>query len=257
MVLQNLNLFVHLKELDLLSFDYAHPTNKKKVFELNLPMLQSIWLSNVGIEKQTLDAPRLRKVKLERCFANLLNLVHVDSVEEVTTEDLANIEVKKLNNLKYLCIGYFRRFDSTFLAALEQLEEIPLEIGPYINNDNLRSDLSELFEQKQRYRRVDLKIFLGGWLLNGPDDPVTKFGFDYFSNEAISYLAAHPLRLANKIMSFFKFFILSRNRARHSRIGDQHCEAIPEFKPSHRTQTSLRRRTLSGLSEKLRQHHNS
>ena len=68
-----------------------------------------------------------------------------------------------LKNLQFLYVGDLSDIDPTLLSNLQQLKEVHI---------NRRSDLVWLFEEKQRLGRADLKIYLGGLLLNGPYDPV-------------------------------------------------------------------------------------
>ncbi|KAI3477203.1 hypothetical protein L1887_61126 [Cichorium endivia] len=87
---------------------------------------------------------------------SMLNLVHGESVEKLVTDRLEEIEVKNLKNLKLLYCGKYTKIDSTLLSDLKQLKEIHLADERAV---------SQLFEQKQRYDRTDLKIFLDGFLL--------------------------------------------------------------------------------------------
>lgn len=54
-----------------------------------------------------------------------------------------------------------------------------------------RDHVRQVFEQKQRYDRADLKIFSSGLLLNGPDESILeqKFHNFYGSVESLSRLA--------------------------------------------------------------------
>ena len=60
-----------------------------------------------------------------------------------------------------------------------------------------------MFEQKKRHGRADVKIYLCGLLLNGPDDPERNTFNDSDSfcltEESLVCLAKHPSRLANEI----------------------------------------------------------
>ena len=89
-------------------------------------MLTGLHLQNeVAISKLTLDAPRLLKIKHFGYFSLNLDRVHGESVEWLLIHDQANIEMKKLKNLKYLYCCYFE-FDLTLLSNLKQLKEIHL-----------------------------------------------------------------------------------------------------------------------------------
>ena len=180
--LQTLRSFERLEKLDLISV-----ISRVTEFELNMPMLISIHLERVrGIEKLTLDAPRLCNVKLLSSSSLRLDLVHGEPVESLNTDDLNHVEVRKLKNLKKLYTGASSEIDSTLLFSLEQLKEV------HLNN---KSEVSKIFDQKERYGFANLKIFLGGLLLNGRNDPAANF-----SSETIFYcLVENPARMADEI----------------------------------------------------------
>lgn len=129
-------------------------------------MLNRIQLEEVRtIGRLTLDAPKLKDVKYLNCSGFLrLDLVHVESVERLIIDKPNQIQVKNWKSLKYAYIKY--QLDSMFLSILPQLEEI------HIFSEH---NISTLFEQKQRYGRVNLAIFYHGGLLDGPNDPVIRF----------------------------------------------------------------------------------
>ena len=194
------NSFCQLEELDIIRF-----ICNEAEFELNLPMLQRIQLKELhGIEELTLNAPRLKKAKFWNCSLSLrIELVHVESVEALLVNPMTYVEVGDLENLKYLhCRDQPNSLDSllsdyerspvfdSLLSDLEQLREIHLDD---------RDSISELFEQKQRHGRTDLKIYLRGLLLYGPDDPAIDSLLARSEDEAFAYLAANPSRLADEI----------------------------------------------------------
>ena len=185
-----LNMFGQLEELDLINFTHPIASGLDVVVKLNLLMLTSIHLQEVkGIDQLILDVPRSKKVKLLNCSHSLkLKLVHADSVEWLATDKVAHVEVKNLKSLKYLHCKYLSEIDATFLSSLEKLKEV----------HTLKQDcLSELFEQEQRYGRTDLKIFLCGFLLNGPDDPAIDSFYGF--KESFVHLVENPSRLADEI----------------------------------------------------------
>ena len=157
-----LNSFSQLEELSLFSID-----GQVIIFELNLPMLTSLHLEGVfGIEVVDVDAPRLNKIKVVQCGAYLdLVIVHGESVECLVADLLKCTEVKNLKNLRRIYTEDLTAIDPTFLSDLGQLKEIHIM---------KRDEVSNLFEQKQRYGLTDLKIYLWGLLLNGPDDQLTE-----------------------------------------------------------------------------------
>ena len=197
---ETLQSFGQLEDLDLILFGFL--CDKKMKFELNLPMLNSIHLEELrGIEQLTLDAPRLQKVKLEACLR--LDLVHGDSVEKLAAENFKWTEVMKLKNLKHLYTGGLRVVDSTLLSSLEQLKEIHL---------GDRHSVGGIFEQKQRYGRADLKIFLWGCLLDGPDDPAKIYPNDWPWGVSIAHLVENPFRLADEIPFYWCLYYANIER---------------------------------------------
>ena len=153
-------------------------------------MLKSIQLTFIYVNKVILNAPKLQKVKLVFCYLTL-EIVHAESVETVINDNSDYAAVEQLKNLKYLCIGRLAKsIDPALLSDLDQLKEIHL--------DDHNSAL-EFFEQKRRYGRTGLKIFLFGLLLNGPGDPAVSSGYDQLSEETFVHLAENLARLADEI----------------------------------------------------------
>ena len=192
---RTLNSFSQLEELDIIRAKF----DPHQEFSLNLPMLTSLHFEGVnGIEKLTLEAPKLREVKIQNCFTNgsflRAEFVHGELVERLLIEQFQFTEVKKLKNLQFLYIENLPEIDSTFLSSLQQLKEIHM-------NDS--RNVSELFEQKQRSGRADLKIYFYGLLLNGPHDPAINTlqysSSRYLSREWLVCLTQNRSRLANQI----------------------------------------------------------
>ena len=191
-----LNSFGQLEELDVIRFNRSYPrADLGIVLELNLPKLNSIQLVGVyGIEKIVLNSPTLRNVRLVHSSYSLrLHLVHAKRVERLTTDRLEHIRMMDLENLKYLCTNCYFRIDETFLCDLSKLEKVNLED---------RELCDELFEQKHRYGRTDLKIYFFGLLVNDPAD----LAIHRFNNleDAFVQLTENPSRLADEI-PFYKF----------------------------------------------------
>lgn len=189
-----INLLAQLEQLDIIDFNrFMGPMLISKL-ELNLPFLNGILLDNViKVEQLTLITPKLRKIKVLRCFSLRLDLVHGESVERLIIEKLSNIEVNKLKRLEYLCCGnYPESLDQTLLSSLENLKEIHLN---YTLDG--RNHVTEIFEQKQRYRREDLKIYRLGCLLNGRENPMGSRLHDF--NEAIAHLGGQSTNLVDEI----------------------------------------------------------
>ena len=179
-----------LEELDIIRLKCS----QQRSFSLKLPALTSIHLEEVrGVNQLTLDASRLCTVRLRSCCSLKLDIVHGESVERLLSDYLAHTEVKWLKGLRYLSFHSFFRFtkqsiDPTFLSCFEQLKEVHL-------NDS--ANLSELFEQKRRYGRTDLKIYFDGLLIN-PEDPVARYSF--------VRLAEYPSRLADEMPFYDSFY---------------------------------------------------
>ena len=166
--------------------------------ELKLPMLTSVQLERVfGIEKLTLDAPRLRKVELRDGFV-ALELVHVESVERVVTDALAHMPAKNLKNLKYLYCGFFCIIDPTLIFGLEKLKEIHI-----FDLDAVK----KFFEQKRRYNRADLKIYFCGRLLscNSPDDLAMMLR-GLSEEETFGFLVENPTEMADEMPFWERLF---------------------------------------------------
>ena len=177
-----------LKKLNIIQTEL----NQQDVFKLNLPMLTSLQLEEVyGIEKLTLEAPRLREVKLA-CSHLRVEIVDSESVERLLVDSSAYIDVKKLKNLQYLYVDYLPGIDSTLLSSLQHLKEI---------HTNKPGDVSKLLAEKQRSGRDELKIYFRGLLLNGPDDPaIIALDEPYYLNtESFVCLAENPSRWADEI----------------------------------------------------------
>lgn len=162
---QAMKSFGRLEELDLLRFrlldeDYENPDEE---LTLSLPMLRSIRLESYRVQLMlVLDAPKLQRIKIFKCFRMglLMKLVHVESVESVITEGDDLVAVKKMKNLKHLYTE-FCRIHPALLTKLKQLKEINLDHFEHVD---------ELFEQKRRLGRADLKIYARGFLVDGPND---------------------------------------------------------------------------------------
>ena len=189
---RTLDSFRQLEELDIIEARL----DQQDVVNLNLPMLTSLQLENVdGIEKLTLEAPRLREVNILECSYDLkVEIVHSESIERLLVDWLIYTEVKKLKNLQYLYVKHYPTIDSTLLSSLQQLKEV---------HTNDPDDVSWLFEQKQRLGRADLKIYICGLLLNGPDDQAINAlngtSSSYLNEEWLVCLAENRPRLADLI----------------------------------------------------------
>ena len=180
--------FGQLEQLDIIRTS-SSPSGHAVEFELSLPMLKSIRLEMLfGISRLGLDAPRLQQVRIHECFTQM-DLVHVDSVERVTMDRFFQIPLKQLKNLKQLYLRYSTHIDPTLLSGLEQLKEIHF---------GQRDGVLAIFEQKRRYGRADLKVYLYGVLLSGPEDP--KLSEDFKDvKEFFFYLVENQSRLADEI----------------------------------------------------------
>ena len=193
-----LHSFPQLEELDIIRTE-ADP--KGVMVNLNLPTLTSIQLDTVdSIEKLTLDAARLRMISSLDCCVDL-NIIHGESVVKLVVDELKYTEVKNLKNLQSLYVKDLSPdVDPTFLSDLQKLKEF---------HTNDFRNVSKLFDQKQRSGRTNPKIYLGGLLLNGPDDPAIIALQDtttsYLDQEWLDLLAENRSRLADQML-FYQFF---------------------------------------------------
>ena len=187
---KTLNSFCHLEELDIIRSSFRY-SDYRLEFELSLPMLKSIHFERFFVDRLTLDAPRLQKVRIHKCMELYLDLVAVESVERVTIDKFEQIPVKQLKNLKQLYVrsSYRSSIDPTLLSSLSQLKEV------YLNE---REHLPEIFEQKRRYDRAYVKVYLSGLLLDGPEHPVIA-SHSYSYQKFFLHLAANQSRLAEEI----------------------------------------------------------
>ena len=184
-----LNSFALLEELDVVRADFQAYDNVNLL--LNLPMLHSVQLREISaISRITLDAPRLVNVMVSNYNQPTLRLdiVHGRSVEKLVI-DRDSPNPLQFTQLKYLYSRYRLEIDSTFLLALERLEEIHL---------SCRENVLELFNQKQRYRRSQLKIYYAGLLLDSPDD-LRGFLLDTLESTYFVNFASRASKLANEI----------------------------------------------------------
>ena len=178
-----------LEQLDLIEFSCLNSSGIE--FQLNLPNLISLLICITGgIEKLTLDAPKLEKIKLQDCKLTI-SLVHVENVKRLLIEHFGQIKVHELKNLTHLTIVSRSEIDSTLLADLEQLNEIHLQNYAHIPN---------LFDQKQRFVRTGLKIYFF-WLLKSPNDPSLN-QFRDAGQIRFSLLARNFTRLADELPRF-------------------------------------------------------
>ena len=198
----SLNSFEQLQELDIIQSGADFGLRMK--FDLNLPMLHSIHLNRVdGIGQLTLDAPRLKWVKLMDCNQLRVDLVHTEPVESLLVDKFEYLPVTILKNLRYLYKGhdYLKYLDKIsrfgqILSSLKHLKEIHLD---HLNGVDNRESISELFRQKRLSNRTQLKIYLHGLLLSGPDDPAIDSLRHFIFEETLRCLAENSSRLVDEI----------------------------------------------------------
>lgn len=193
---QTINSFDQLQELTLIRLSLRDYSDQEIEFELNLPMLTGIYLDEVaGIQTLTLDAPRLREVRLVICDRLRLVITCGESVERLIATRWEYTAVSELKNLRCLHLGYHADIDAAILCDLDQLREVQL-----ISSKSVK----QLFEQRRRYgKAVDLKIRMHGYLLNGPDDPAFDFLSTASFEDSIIPMIANPSRLADGV-SFWR-----------------------------------------------------
>ena len=191
---ESLNSFDQLEELEIVRCRCRGASGRVPLaeFELTLPMLRRIYFEAfAGVSRLTLDAARLQQVRID-VHLNRLELVHVESVERVIIDKFAQMEVKQLKNLKQLYVKspYGSTIDPTLLSDLEHLEEVHL---------NYADHFSEIVEQRQRYGRTNLKIYLFGLIQNRPDDEEPNAGFEIFVDALFIHLAENLSRLVDEV----------------------------------------------------------
>ena len=202
---QTLQSFGQLEQLDIIRLqvkEHVYYSSLGVQLELNLPMLRSIQLKEAfGDWEVILNASRLKMVKLDSSNPdNSLKIVNGDSVERLIIDRLDRTAMKNLKNLKYLYYHDTSSIIHTLLSGLKQLKEIHLfyqEIRLVYQEQ--RWKISELFQQKQHYGLTDLKIYLWGLLLSGPDDPVIDSLLSYGGGETLRCLAENLWRMADEI----------------------------------------------------------
>ena len=187
--------FGRLEQLEMIFSGFSGHYASLKEFKLRLPMLKSIHVEGFnGFDWLTLDAPRLQKVRIDFSMTRM-DLIHVESVERVTIYQFGQMAVKQLKNLKQLYVtSSSSSIDPTLLSGLEQLREIHL---------TCRSHVPVIFEQKRRYGLADLKVYVFGLLLNGPDDREINAGFYNLDKPLFVHWAENQSRLADEI-PFYK-----------------------------------------------------
>ena len=198
---QVLNSFEQLEELGLFRFA-EQSTEQRAEIKLKLPMLQNIHLEDLegSFQKLTIDSPKLHKIRVDL----KVDLVHGDSVKELEVEYPDCVEIERLINLEVLhsLCHWSRGTKSTLLDDLKNLKEIWLGFKsvPGDEGESILPHVVDLFEQKEKYNRADLKIYLCGLLLNGPDPSIAFFRYDEFlSVKNFNYLKENEQRVAERI----------------------------------------------------------
>lgn len=182
-----LNSLGQLEELDIIGLRLNYRVSEIK---LKLPKIQSFQVKGVNNALQmTLDAPKLKNVKLVDCSSLKLNFVDASSIKKLVTDEIRRSSTFNQLNLLYVISG--RDIGSDFLKD-SQLEEISIIC---------KTTYIKILEQKQRYGR-DLKIYFRGVLTSEMGDQI--FNFTSFE-EALPYMAENQSTLANEI-PFFEGF---------------------------------------------------
>ena len=195
---RTLNSLGQLEELDLVGKYCWKIEEKQRQLKLNLPTLKSVLFERVhGIKKLTLDAPILKKVKINRSSL-FLDLVHGESVEWLFIDLMDLVNVESLKNLKAIYAGWRGEIDLLMLFGLKHLKAI------YMVDIDTRGHC--LFKLKQRHGRADLQIYRLGCLLSGPNDPASGSDFNRVNGANFHYLGANPSKMADKIPFWFALF---------------------------------------------------
>ena len=185
-VLSRLQSFSQLQELEIIRSDLPGPYSSYK--RLKLSMLRRIHIDcSTQIGWLTLETPRLQELRID--YNCRIKLVHGASVERVTMYELDQKMVKHLKNLKQLYFESCHQIDPKLLSGLEKLRKV---------HTNSLDNAIEIFEQKRRYGRAGLKVYLSGLLLNGPEDTAIHSLTDRH-NEWFVHLAENQSKLADEI----------------------------------------------------------
>lgn len=197
-----LNSFTQLKYLDIIQLDvgcWTMSSFSKLVVELHLPMLQSIHLEEVhGIERMTLNAPRLKRIKITHCSDLEIRLVHAESIEWFLVDWLKHISVNELRNVQYFYSADKTEMaiNPTLLTGLMHLNEIHLDHCIFPGPFQLHKIAQYLAPQPGR---TDPKLYVWGRLLNGPTDPALASLLRDFDGKVLRCLAKSHTRLADQI----------------------------------------------------------
>ena len=204
-LVSTLNSFVQLEELSLTGLQLDVVCSLRKQLELNLPMLQTIQLKRLsGIDKITLDTPRLWKIELVEIPFVDLDIVHYDSVERLIIEypkysHHLPFYYKRMNELKNLKILYYSseyynsQINSMYLPSLISLNNLQ-EI--HLNN---RQMTFWFLEEKLLHNRPYLKVYCNGVLLDGDAPSVMCAKMTVNPDEYFGSLLENQSRLADEI----------------------------------------------------------
>lgn len=176
--------------------DFVRVPNLQGSFRLALPKLTRIRFQkshNDGVI--TLDAPRLCEIEISDCYTRL-DILRAESVEAVSILDNRSLDLgspEKLADFKSLkslyCANFYQLSDS-LLSYLNQLKEIHL---------NDRDAFERFHDQKRRYGRAELKIYLYGLCLADSSDYPDFLHLNLSSNEALSFMVANYSRIADRM----------------------------------------------------------
>lgn len=175
--------------------------NLDKHVELRLPNLRRVFIGYLRAKKITLDAPKLKDVKIRFGKGHFdFEFVHpsVECIElDKFSKSLESAELKK--NLQRLYCQEIADVGDEFLKGFEKLEELHF-------NRKLQA-FGVLFNQKKNYNCVNLKIYFNGlrvdslnefegWFNSGFMDD--DFG-EIFSVKLIDLYIQNYSRLANRL----------------------------------------------------------
>lgn len=187
---ETLHSFRKLEELEIIGLKLDDDLQLVR-FKFELPAVKKIHFEGLpDFTVLTLNAPNLKEVKFDVTNSlPRLNIVHGQTIEKLVTLDMKQISSKNLMNLKYLCCKHLQVDQPAILSGLKSLKEIHVtEMYP----------VWKLFEQKNQYKRFDLKIFYHGVLLDRKDDPI-MWRFSEFHQDTFVFLTKNPSRLAYEI----------------------------------------------------------
>lgn len=188
---QAVNSFGQLESLDIIRPGLVK-WSEENDFKLVLPNLKSIRLEEMKtVQLLVLDTPKLLQIVIRALRGFRLVVVAAGSVERVAIYSDLLLDLVKFENLKILHCKQFYRYADRILTTLKQLEELHFSEPQRI--------LSDLYDQKNRLNRSNLKIFYHGLCFDSFRDYAFLPDWSGLSEALLIRMAMHPARLADEI----------------------------------------------------------